>query len=126
MNRFADQVAVVTGAGRGIGKAVAIRLSNEGRRIRVVSRTEANSLSAASEINTLRPQSAVPYAVDVSNRDEVADLCSRIVKEFGKVSVIVSDGGIHRDRLSRRMSGQDWDIVLDTNLKGAFHFIQNF
>jgi 3-oxoacyl-[acyl-carrier protein] reductase len=125
MNRFTGQVAVVTGAGRGIGKAVAIRLANEGARVAVISRTEANSHAAASEINALRPQSALPYAVDVSSGEAVQDLCSRIIKEFGKVSVLVNNAGVTRDRLSMRMSEQDWDIVLNTNLKGAFHFIQN-
>jgi 3-oxoacyl-[acyl-carrier protein] reductase len=125
MNRFAGQVAVVSGAGRGIGKAIAIRLANEGARVAVVSRTEANSQAAASEINALRSESAIPYAVDVSNGEAVADLCSRIVKEFGKVSVLVNNAGVTRDRLSMRMSEEDWDTVLDTNLKGAFHFIQN-
>jgi len=125
MNRFTDQVAVVTGAGRGIGKAVAIRLANEGARVAVISRTEANSQSAANEINALRAGSAIPYSVDVSNGEAVADLCSRIVKELGKVSVLVNNAGVTRDRLSMRMSEEDWDVVLDTNLKGAFHFIQN-
>jgi 3-oxoacyl-[acyl-carrier protein] reductase len=124
MNRFVDQVAVVTGAGRGIGKAVALRLAKEGARIAVVSRTEANAQSAATEINALKPDSAIAYAVDVTNGESVAELCSRIVKEFGKVNVLVNNAGITRDRISMRMSSEDWDIVLDTNLKGAFHFVQ--
>jgi 3-oxoacyl-[acyl-carrier protein] reductase len=124
MNRFVDQVAVVTGAGRGIGKAIALRFANEGARVAVVSRTDANSQSTAGEINALRPDSARPYAVDVANHEAVADLCTRIVKDFGKVHVLVNNAGITRDRLSMRMSEEDWDTVLDTNLKGAFHFIQ--
>src|ERR1700747_2734792 len=125
MKRFTDQVAVVTGAGRGIGKAVAVRLANEGARVAVISRTEANAQSVAAELNALRPESAIPFTVDVSNGEAVADLCSRIVKELGKVSVLVNNAGVTRDRLSMRMSEEDWDTVLDTNLKGAFHFIQN-
>lgn len=124
MNRFVDQVAVVTGAGRGIGKAVALRLASEGARVAVVSRTEANSQSTANEINALKPESARAYAVNVSDYEAVADLCSRIIKDFGKIHVLVNNAGITRDRLSMRMSEEDWDTVLDTNLKGAFHFIQ--
>jgi 3-oxoacyl-[acyl-carrier protein] reductase len=124
MNRFAEQVAVITGAGRGIGKAIALRLASECARIAVVSRTEANSQSAASDLNALRPEAARAYAVDVADGNAVADLCSRIVKDFGKIQVLVNNAGITRDRLSMRMSEEDWDTVLDTNLKGAFHFIQ--
>src|SRR5262245_29256085 len=104
MKRFTDQVAVVTGSGRGIGKAIAIRLASEGARVAVISRTEANSRSVAAELNALRSESAIPYAVDVSNGEAVADLCSRIVKELGKVSVLVNNAGVTRDRLSMRMS----------------------
>jgi 3-oxoacyl-[acyl-carrier protein] reductase len=124
MNRFVDQVVVITGAGRGIGKAIALRLASEGATVAVVSRTDANSQSTASEINALRPDSARAYAVDVTHGNAVADLCSRIVNDFGKVHVLVNNAGITRDRLSMRMSEEDWDTVLDTNLKGAFHFIQ--
>ncbi len=124
MNRFVDQVAVVTGAGRGIGKAIALRLANEGARVAVISRTEANSLTTANEINALRPESARAYAVDVANSDATANLCSQIVKDFGKVHILVNNAGITRDRLSMRMSEEDWDTVVDTNLKGAFNFIQ--
>jgi 3-oxoacyl-[acyl-carrier protein] reductase len=125
MNRFADQVAVVTGAGRGIGKAVALRLAKEGAKVAVISRTDANSQSTATEINAIQSGSAIPYSVDVANGEAVAALCSQIIKEFGKVNVLVNNAGVTRDRLSMRMSEADWDIVLDTNLKGAFHFIQN-
>ena len=111
MKRFTDQVAVVTGAGRGIGKAVAIRLANEGARIAIISRTEANSQLVAAELNALRPESAIPYTVDVSNGEAVADLCSRIVKELGKVSVLVNNAGVTRDRLSMRMSEEDWERI---------------
>jgi 3-oxoacyl-[acyl-carrier protein] reductase len=124
MDRFTEQVAVITGAGRGIGKAIALRLASEGATVAVVSRTDANSQSTAREINASRPGSAHAYAVDVADSDAVADLCSTMVKQFGKIDVLVNNAGITRDRLSMRMSEEDWDAVLDTNLKGAFHFIQ--
>jgi 3-oxoacyl-[acyl-carrier protein] reductase len=124
MNRFVDQVAVVTGAGRGIGKAVALRLANEGANVAVVSRTEANSQSTANEINAHGGERARAYSIDVAHTEATAGLCSRIVKDFGKVHVLVNNAGITRDRLSMRMSEEDWDAVVDTNLKGAFNFIQ--
>jgi 3-oxoacyl-[acyl-carrier protein] reductase len=125
MNRFIDQVAVVTGAGRGIGQAIAQRLAAEGARVAVVSRTIENAQRTADQLNQQKPETALAYAVDVANAEAVADLCSQILKTFGKVQVLVNNAGITRDRLSMRMAEEDWDQVLDTNLKGAFHFIQN-
>ncbi len=125
MNRFLDQVAVVTGAGRGIGQAIALRLAQEGARIAVVSRSEANARQTVEQINLARSESARPYAVDVSDGDAVSAICSTIIKDFGGVTVLVNNAGITRDRISLRMSEVDWDSVIDTNLKGAFHFIQN-
>src|SRR6202035_3424740 len=125
MNRFVDQVAVITGAGRGIGQAIAERLAAEGARIAVVSRTMENAQKTADQLNQQKPETALAYAVDVANGEAVADLCSEVLKTFGKVHVLVNNAGITRDRLSMRMTEEDWDQVLDTNLKGAFHFVQN-
>jgi len=122
--RFENTVAVVTGAGRGIGAAIAHRLASEGARVAVVSRTEANSQRVADAINTLRPDSARAYAVDVADHAASASVASQIAKDFGSVDILVNNAGVTRDRLALRLSEQDWDLVLDTNLKGAFNFIQ--
>jgi 3-oxoacyl-[acyl-carrier protein] reductase len=125
MNRFVDQVAVITGAGRGIGQAIAQRLAAEGAKIAAVSRTIENAQKTADQLNQQKSETALAYAVDVADGEAVADLCSQILKTFGKVHVLVNNAGITRDRLSMRMAEADCDQVLDTNLKGAFHFIQN-
>lgn len=122
MKRFENQVAIVTGAGRGIGEAIARRFANEGARIAVVSRTEANSARTAGAINALHPDSARPYAVDVADFDTVQKAGEQIIADFGRCDVLVNNAGITRDTLAMRMSSEDWDIVLDTNLKGAFNF----
>ena len=122
--RFANQVAIVTGAGRGIGHAIALRLAGEGARVAVVSRTEANADRTAEEINVRYAGLAKAYAVDVADHGAVKTLAEQILAAFSRVDILVNNAGLTRDGLSMRMSEADWDIVLDTNLKGAFNFIQ--
>ncbi len=122
MKRFENQVAVVTGAGRGIGEAIAKRLADEGAKVAVVSRTEANSQRTADAINASAPDCARPYAVDVADFDAVQKVGEKILADFGRCDVLVNNAGITRDTLAMRMSSDDWDIVLATNLKGAFNF----
>jgi 3-oxoacyl-[acyl-carrier protein] reductase len=122
--RFANQVAIVTGAGRGIGQAIALRLAQEGARVAVVSRTEANAVTA-DEINAKHAGLSVAYAVDVANLQAVKALVERIVADFKRVDILVNNAGVTRDNLSMRLSEDDWDTVIDTNLKGAFNFIQS-
>jgi 3-oxoacyl-[acyl-carrier protein] reductase len=122
--RFANQVAIVTGAGRGIGHAIALQLAAEGARVAVVSRTELNALKTADEINAKHAGMAKAYAVDVANHTAVKELTEKIVSDFSRIDILVNNAGLTRDGLSMRMSEDDWDVVLDTNLKGAFNFIQ--
>jgi 3-oxoacyl-[acyl-carrier protein] reductase len=122
--RFENQVAVVTGAGRGIGHAIAVRLAKEGARVASVSRTEANAQKTADEINAARADAAKAYAVDVADQAAVQKAAAQIFEDFGRVDVLVNNAGVTRDGLSMRMSMEDWDTVLNTNLKGAFNFIQ--
>jgi 3-oxoacyl-[acyl-carrier protein] reductase len=122
--RFENQIAVVTGAGRGIGHAIALRLAKEGARIASVSRTEANARKTADEINEIRADAAKAYAVDVADQAAVQKAAAQILEDFGRVDILVNNAGVTRDGLSMRMSMEDWDTVLDTNLKGAFAFTQ--
>jgi 3-oxoacyl-[acyl-carrier protein] reductase len=122
--RFANQVAIVTGAGRGLGHAIAVRLASEGARVAVVSRTEQNALQTAEEINAKYFGLANAYAVDVAQGDAVKKLNEKILADFSRVDILVNNAGLTRDGLVMRMSEADWDTVIETNLKGAFHFIQ--
>jgi len=117
-------IAIVTGAGRGIGEAIARRLARDGARVACVSRTEANASKTAAAINSASPEAARAYAVDVADRKAVAALCEQILADFGRVDILVNNAGLTRDGLAMRMSEEDWDLVLDTNLKGSFNFIQ--
>src|SRR6185436_9112999 len=74
--------------------------------------------------NSIRPDAARAYSVDVSDHQAVQQAGARILEDFERVDVLVNNAGVTRDGLSMRMSVDDWDTVLDTNLKGAFNFVQ--
>ena len=120
--RFENQIAIVTGAGRGIGHAISLRLAQEGARVASVSRSEENAKKTADQINAAHADSAKAYAVDVADHAAVQKIGAQILNDFGRVDVLVNNAGVTRDGLSMRMSMEDWDTVLDTNLKGAFNF----
>ncbi|MFZ4764651.1 MAG: 3-oxoacyl-[acyl-carrier-protein] reductase [Roseimicrobium sp.] len=126
MSKLTGRTAVVTGAGRGIGKAIAERFAAEGAKVAIISRTEANSTSAAEAINASYPGAVKGYAVDVANGEKVAELGKQILADFGSVDILVNNAGVTRDGLALRMSEEDWDVVLDTNLKGAFNLVKAF
>ena len=122
--RFEGQVAIVTGAGRGIGRAIALQFAEEGARVACVSRTEQNAQNVANEINALRADAAKAYAVDVADHAAVQKVGARILEEFGRADILVNNAGVRRDALVMRMSVEDWDAVIATNLRGAFSFTQ--
>jgi 3-oxoacyl-[acyl-carrier protein] reductase len=125
MSQFANQVAVITGAGRGIGRAIALKFAAEGADVVCVSRTAENSEKVASEARALG-RKAWAHAVDVSDAAAVAAAGEKILGEAGRVDILVNNAGVTRDGLLMRMSEADWDTVLDTNLKGAFLFTKAF
>lgn len=119
MSQLANQIAVVTGAGRGIGRAIALKFASEGADVAVVSRTLENSEKVAGEIRT-SGRRAWALAVDVADSGAVSAAAERILADCGRVDILVNNAGVTRDGLLMRMSDADWDIVLNTNLKGAF------
>src|SRR6266403_4554153 len=123
--RFENQAAIVTGAGRGIGHAIALRLAGEGARVACVSRSEENAKRTSDELNAARPGSARAYAVDVSDHSAVEKAGAQILEDFGRVDILVNNAGMTRDDLAMRMSLENWDAVLNTNLRGAFSFTQS-
>ena len=124
--RFENQVAIVTGAGRGIGQATALRLANEGARVACVSRTEANAKNIANQINAIRADAGRGYTVDVADHAAVLKIGAQILADFGRADILINNAGITRDVLAMRMSLEDWDSVVNTNLRGAFSFAQAF
>lgn len=126
MQSLANKIAVVTGGGRGIGQEIARALAAEGAKIAVVSRSEASCGSAAEAINADFPGAARAYAVDVSDHAAVQELAKKIGEELGPLNILVNNAGVTRDGLLMRMKEEDWDTVLDTNLKGAFNTVKAF
>src|SRR3954447_18924908 len=125
ISALANQVAVVTGAGRGIGRAIALKFANAGADVVCISRTQENSDKVAAEIKALG-RKAWPHAVDVADSNAVNAAAEKILADCGKVDILVNNAGVTRDGLLMRMSDADWDIVLNTNLKGAFLFTKAF
>src|SRR5947208_12879236 len=125
MMRFENQAAIVTGAGRGIGHAIALRLASEGARVACVSRSEENAKRTADELKAQRADSAKAYAVDVADHGAVQKVGAQILEDFGKIDILVNNAGVTRDALAMRMSVEDWDAVISTNLRGAFSFTQS-
>ncbi len=125
MSLLANQIAVVTGAGRGIGRAIALKFAAEGADVVCVSRTKENSEKVAAEVAGLGRKSWA-HGIDVSDSAAVEQAAETILAQAGKVDILVNNAGITKDGLLMRMSDADWDAVLDTNLKGAFLFTKAF
>ncbi|BCS53924.1 beta-ketoacyl-ACP reductase [Geobacter sp. SVR] len=114
-----ERVALVTGASRGIGQAVALKLAAEGA---FVIATATSESGAAGTVEAIIAQGGAGRAekLDVASAAEVEALFKKIVTDFGRIDILVNNAGITRDGLLMRMKEEDWDAVLDTNLKGAF------
>ena len=117
--------AIVTGAGRGIGRAIALKLAEAGANVVCLSRTEANSQKVADEITALGRQSWA-VAVDVGDTAAVEAAVAKILQDTGGINILVNNAGVTRDGLLMRMSEADWDAVLDTNLKSVFTLTKAF
>ncbi len=125
MSADTARVAIVTGGSRGIRRAIALRLAAEG--CRVVVNYQSNSQAAADVVREISDAGGEALAVqaDISQAEGAKALVNAAVEAYGTVDILVNNAGIARDALLMRMSEEDWDAVLDTNLKGAFHCIKS-
>lgn len=117
--RLVNKVAIVTGAGRGIGKAIALALAKEGADLVVVSRTPSEFMETAKEVEVLGRQ-ALTLKVDVSKKEDVDSMVNLTMQKFGKIDVLVNNAGASMVRPSEELSEEDWDKTIAVNLKGVF------
>lgn len=120
--QFTGRVAIVTGATRGIGRAIAVELGRRGADVAfnyAKSAESAETLKAELENLGVR---ALPFQCDVASTDAAADMVKQVKDSLGRIDFLVNNAGITRDNLILRMKEDDWDQVMDTNLKGAWNF----
>ena len=122
---FEGRVAVVTGGAKGIGRAIATHLAQGGAKVVVAGRTEGPLEELRAEIQAQGGE-AVAVRADVAVEADADALCARTIEAFGKAEILVNNAGVTKDGLLLRMSDADWDQVIDTNLKGAFHCTRAF
>jgi 3-oxoacyl-[acyl-carrier protein] reductase len=123
MSQLTNQIALITGAGRGIGRAIALKFAAAGADIVCADCNAENAQKVAGEVRALG-RKAWAQTVDVAAAASVAAAAEKILAETGKVDILVNNAGVTRDGLLMRMSEADWDTVLSINLKGAFLFTQ--
>lgn len=120
-----NKVAVVTGGSRGIGRAISLEFARQGASVAILyAGNEQAALETAAQIREMGQQ-ALTIRCDVASWDETKEAVATIIETFGQVDILVNNAGITRDGLTLSMSEENFDAVVDTNLKGAFHMIRH-
>ena len=117
MGRFDGRVAVITGAARGIGFGTAKRFAEEGAAVAIIDLDETAAAEAADQLGATK---AIGIGCDVANAESVDAAIARVVEELGGIHILVNNAGITRDNLLFKMTEDDWDMVMNVHLKGAF------
>jgi 3-oxoacyl-[acyl-carrier protein] reductase len=121
--RLKDKVALITGAGKGIGAAIAKRFAAEGAQV-VLLDVDENSVKDTAAAIVEAGGAAVAYPLDVTDRAAIRELVEEVVDKFQTIDILVNNAGIVRDAMLHKMKEEDWDLVMDINLKGTFNMVQ--
>ena len=118
-----NKVAVITGSSRGIGKSIARGLYSQGCKIALISRNNEDLLNTKNEI--IRDMENINvYPCDISSFEEVQNVFNKIIEDYGVINILINNAGLTKDNLILRINEQDWDMVLDVNLKGCFNTVK--
>ena len=124
MNKLSGKIAIVTGAGKGIGREAALAIAAEGATVVAVARTQTDLDETVKMIED-NGGSAISLSRDLTDGEQVQSMVDTVIEKYGKIDILVNNAGVTRDGLIMKMSEEDFDRVLDTNLKGAFHTIRH-
>jgi 3-oxoacyl-[acyl-carrier protein] reductase len=122
--RLEGKVAIVTGASRGIGRDVALLFAKEGAQLALTARNAELLKTLSDEIRNLGGHEPLCFPLDVKDSEKVDEFVDKTLDKFGHLDILVNNAGLTRDGLLLRMSDEDWDEVLNTNLRGAFFFLR--
>lgn len=115
------KVALITGAGRGIGEAISRKLSCQGANLALLAYRSYELAKKLAEEFSGNGKKAIAYRADVSSYQQVEEMIEKILQDFGRIDILVNNSGVNRDNLLVRLSEEDWDYVLNVNLKGTFN-----
>ncbi|MGV9947027.1 SDR family NAD(P)-dependent oxidoreductase [Rhodococcus aetherivorans] len=124
MNRYTDQVVLITGAGQGLGAAMAHRFASEGATVAIAEINDTAGQQLAAELTTCYGRPATSYAVDVASKTDVQSWVDAVVGAHGRIDALVNNAGIIRDNRIENITLDDWHAVIDVSLTGAFLCVQ--
>ena len=123
--KLEGKIAVVTGASRGIGRQIALLFAKEGAQLVLTARNAELLQTLAEEIRKSGGHDPLCLPLDVKESEKVSELTDKTLDKYGRIDILVNNAGLTRDGLLLRMSDEDWDEVLNTNLRGAFFFLRS-